>query len=68
MSVKACVMCGSTNLKKVDIDYPLESDSVKSLKIPATKCCHCGEEYINGREVKVIEQIVKTLNEQAVGA
>lgn len=68
MSVKTCVMCEGKDLKEVEVEIPIDNRSIKSVKVKAQKCSNCGEEYISGQDVKVVEEIVKTLNELAVGA
>lgn len=62
---KHCVMCGSNDIRLGNLDISIKSpiDSLKSLKVVGAICTQCGEEYVNGRELRAIKCIEKLLNE-----
>lgn len=64
-TIKQCVMCGRNGIRTVILDIPIKSpiDSLKSVKIVGAKCTLCGEASVNGRELRAIECIEKSLKE-----
>ncbi|MFB5269860.1 type II toxin-antitoxin system MqsA family antitoxin [Paenibacillus enshidis] len=66
MSVQKCVACESEDMRKGEVEMPLPK--IGNVKVPATICNHCGESYINEREIRVLENVMKAVKEQAVGA
>lgn len=66
--MKICTKCEGTNFVDTELDFPIASSSVRSVRVKAQKCTCCGEPYINIKEVQAIEEISKALNEISVGA
>jgi transcription elongation factor Elf1 len=63
-----CVFCGSSNIVACELEAELEHPTILGVKIKAEKCADCGESYINGNEMSLIELIQKTLDEATKGA
>ncbi|MCR8659311.1 YgiT-type zinc finger protein [Paenibacillus endoradicis] len=61
----SCPSCDSDDVPNADIDFPLatRNNKIRSIKIRGAKCSSCGEEYINGREVRAIEKVLELFEE-----
>lgn len=64
LNIKKCVMCNSTNVPSVELDIPLKSKYIKSVKADGARCSQCGEEYYDVQTLKAIEEIEKGLEEK----
>lgn len=64
----SCPSCDNEDVPNVDIDFPLETrnNNIRSIRVKGAKCSGCGEEYINVREVRVIEEIIKLLDNHSM--
>ncbi|GIO85074.1 hypothetical protein J25TS5_20060 [Paenibacillus faecis] len=60
-----CVFCHSNEVLNQIIEFPILSKHKRfeSIKLVGKKCCKCSVEYINAREVRAIECIIKIINE-----
>lgn len=59
-----CIFCHRNDVLNQIIEIPISCKNRRfnSIKLAARKCNGCGEEYINAREIRGIEGIVKVLN------
>lgn len=59
-----CWKCNGTEVLYQKLELPLitKNNRFKSVKLIAAACAECGEEYINEKEVRSIEEIIKLIN------
>lgn len=64
-TITFCVFCHNNEVLNqiTEIPIPTKGKRFKSVKLVAKKCDSCGEEYINEREIRAIENIIKVINE-----
>ncbi|WP_348621536.1 hypothetical protein [Paenibacillus polymyxa] len=63
-NIAFCHNCNSDKVLYQKLDFPLITNNkrFKSVKLIGAVCSRCGEEYINGQEVRHIEETVKLIN------
>jgi|HigsolmetaAR204D_1030405.scaffolds.fasta_scaffold04792_5 hypothetical protein len=61
--IKQCVICGCDDVPNLELDYPIESEIIKSVKIVGAKCTNCEEEYYDLRQLQVISEMEKFLKD-----
>ncbi|MGG1663392.1 hypothetical protein [Brevibacillus sp. NRS-1366] len=59
MDIKQYVMCGCTNVPPAELDIPVKSQFIISVKVDGAKCMECGEEYYDMQSLKAIEELEK---------
>ncbi|MBQ4901245.1 hypothetical protein KB559_20590 [Paenibacillus sp. Marseille-P2973] len=64
-TITFCVFCHSNEVLNqfTEISIPNKGERFRSVKLVAKKCDSCGEEYINEREIRAIEIIIKVIDE-----
>ncbi|MCM3202902.1 hypothetical protein [Paenibacillus illinoisensis] len=67
--VPLCWKCNGTEVLYQKLDLPLFTNNkrFKSVKLIAAACSKCGEEYINEKEVRSIEEARKLINAYSSG-
>lgn len=62
--IPLCHKCDSDRVLYQKLDLPLINNNkrFKSVKLIGSVCSRCGEEYINGKEFRYIEETVKLIN------
>ncbi|KAF6561247.1 hypothetical protein G9G63_21095 [Paenibacillus sp. EKM202P] len=67
--VPFCWKCNGTEVLYQKLELPLiaKNNRFKSVKLIAAACAECGEEYINEKEVRSIEEARKLINAYSSG-
>lgn len=63
-NIPYCPSCNNAKVLYQKVDFPLitNNNRFKSVKLIAAVCSGCGEEFINGEEVRHIEKTIELIN------
>lgn len=67
-TIEQCVMCGCKDVPNKTLEIPVNVHGIVSVSVKGAKCSQCGEEYYDMKDTKAIEEMEKSMREQAVGA
>lgn len=68
LKIRQCVMCGCDQVESKELEVPVNTIGIVSVKVNGAKCVNCGEEYYDGKDLLAIEQMEKSRNETSVSA